>query len=371
MKSSLLKEMLRATRLTTSGRLAEATAMIKHLVSDTATLPAGSAKATDWKLARKVSRTVDDHANHNMLRRRLQPPQIVEPRPADKNSEGRFEEKLYSSASGTRAYKLYIPAGSGSELLPLVIMLHGCTQSPDDFAAGTQMNLLADELGFFAAYPQQSRSANPSGCWNWFNADDQKKGAGEPALIAGITQQIMSDHSVDSDRVYVAGLSAGGAMAAILGINYPDLFAAIGVHSGLPCGAAADMFSAFKAMKKGGGGKPSRSSGHMIPAIVFHGDSDNTVHPSNGDELIAQLGGTSITNSSTGITGKSAGGLNYTQSTHSNAQGKAISEQWVVHGAGHAWSGGSSNGSYTEPDGPDASREMIRFFLSHALGKAA
>lgn len=368
MKFSLLQGMRAATRLTKSGRLVDATVLIKQLVSNTATLASGPATSADWKPARVTNRAEADHVKPNPLRRILQHPGLVEAEPTDRSFDGRFEDKVYSSASGERQYKLYTPTGHNGEALPLVIMLHGCTQSPDDFAAGTQMNGLADELGFFVAYPAQSRSANPSGCWNWFNAEDQKKGKGEPALIAGIAHQIMACHKIDARRVYVAGLSAGGAMAAILGMNYPEMFAAIGVHSGLPCGAAADMFSAFKVMKKGGGGPPRRSSDRTIPAIVFHGDGDRTVHPANGNELIAQLGGDGIVRPPVAATGKSDGGLQFTQSIHTDAKGKAISEQWLVHGAGHAWSGGSSRGSYTEPKGPDASREMIRFFLSHSLG---
>ncbi|MEP7349127.1 MAG: PHB depolymerase family esterase [Sphingorhabdus sp.] len=367
MKSKFLQGMLEATRLTKSGKVGDATALIKHLVSSTGTMsPAAKAKP-DWTPARSIKGAVTDHAPHHGPRRRLQPPRIVEVKPAATNSKGRFEEHVYSSAAGQRGYKLYIPMGYSGEPLPLVVMLHGCTQSPDDFAAGTQMNQLADETGFFVAYPAQSRSANLSGCWNWFKAEDQKNGTGEPALITGIAHQIMANLSVDAQHVYVAGLSAGGAMAAILGVNYPDLFAAIGVHSGLACGAADDMFSGLQAMKSGGGRQPKRGSGRAIPAIIFHGDHDSTVHPVNGNELIAQLGGEGILTPPTSSTGKSAGGLKYTQSVQSDASGKTVSEQWVIHGAGHAWSGGSSKGSYTEPNGVDASREMIRFFLTHSL----
>jgi poly(hydroxyalkanoate) depolymerase family esterase len=251
--------------------------------------------------------------------------------------------------------------------MPLVIMLHGCTQTPDDFAAGTQMNELGEEMAFFVAYPAQPSSANSMGCWNWFNSADQQKDKGEPALIAGIVREIMADHAVDTKQVYVAGLSAGGAMAAVLGMTYPDLFAAIGVHSGLPCGAATDVVSAFMVMKRGASHVIGTRSGHLVPTIVFHGDRDRTVHPANADDVLEQfdLAGAAAKYETTSE--KSADRMNYSKSVHANGDGTAMFEKWLVHGAGHAWSGGGSDGSYTEPRGPDASREMVRFFLKHRL----
>jgi poly(hydroxyalkanoate) depolymerase family esterase len=280
----------------------------------------------------------------------------------------RFEERQHANAAGTRAYKLYVPSGYTGQPMPLVVMLHGCTQSPDDFAAGTRMNELAEEELFLVAYPAQAQAANPQRCWNWFSPGDQARDAGEPSLIAGITRDVMREFSVDEGRVYIAGLSAGGAAAAIMGAAYPDLYAAIGVHSGLACGAASDMPSAFAAMKKGGGRRGK--AGVAVPTIVFHGDRDATVAPVNGDEVIAQSKA-SRAYGTTVKSGQSEGGVGYTATVHADAGGRAMLEHWVLHGAGHAWSGGSASGSYTDPRGPDASREMLRFFLEHPMDEGA
>jgi poly(hydroxyalkanoate) depolymerase family esterase len=224
------------------------------------------------------------------------------------------------------------------------------------------MNSLAEEKLFIVAYPAQSSAANPSHCWNWFNAPDQQRDGGEASLIAGITRQIMRDVAVDPARVYVAGLSAGGAAAAIMGSAYPDLYAAIGVHSGLACGAAKDMPSAFAAMRQGG--QITQRGGRPMPTIVFHGDRDATVSPVNGDQVIAQSKATADLAPAVSR-GQSAGGVDYTRTVQTDANGRPVLEQWVLHGAGHAWSGGNAAGSYTDPRGPDASREMVRFFLQH------
>jgi len=290
------------------------------------------------------------------------------------DNDGQFVTRSFSNGAGRRAYKLYIPRGHQGRTLPLIVMLHGCTQSPDDFAAGTRMNTLAEEHSCLVAYPAQAAAANAAKCWNWFSADDQRRGQGEPALIAGITRQIMHDHSVDERRVYIAGLSAGGAAAAIMGMAYPDLYAAIGVHSGLACGAARDLPSAFAAMRHGDVGARDHARGvsgteearRIVPTIVFHGDRDNTVHPRNSDHIMAQAGAIAAAGLQKRVErGRIPGGHAYSRTSFAAASGEAILEQWVIHGAGHAWSGGSAAGSYTDPRGPDAAREMLRFFLEH------
>jgi poly(hydroxyalkanoate) depolymerase family esterase len=293
---------------------------------------------------------------------------------------GQFVSRSYSNAAGARAYKLYIPKTYAKKRMPLIIMLHGCTQNPDDFAAGTRMNELADKHAFLVAYPAQSANANGSNCWNWFNVSDQARDRGEPSLIAGITREVATSYRVDERRIFVAGLSAGAAMAVILGATYPDLFAAVGAHSGLPYGAADDVPSAFAAMRGSSGpifsgrGLKSRTSTprdaptRAPPTIVFHGDHDTTVNADNGSKIVAQA--IALGREQTGCLKKSvqaqvsANGRECTITIYRDSMMRPCIEQWVLHGAGHAWSGGCSNGSYIDERGPDASAEMVRFFLA-------
>lgn len=297
---------------------------------------------------------------------------------ADLAGKGRYLAGSCTNHAGTRAYKLYIPSCYTGKPLPLVVMLHGCTQNPDDFAAGTGMNQVAEENNCFVVYPAQTQSANASHCWNWFKETDQKREYGEPSIIADITREVVRHYKIDTRRIYVAGLSAGGAMAAVMGATYPDLFAAVGIHSGLPYAVAHDLPSALAAMKSRKAKVPAHKTGtsspkvfkDAMPVIVFHGDRDTTVHPGNGDQVLAQCmplpEATFRSENSVKVEkGSAASGRKFTKTTLHDEQGRAIAEKWVVHGAGHAWSGGSNKGSYTDPQGPDAAREMLRFFYTH------
>lgn len=374
-----------ATRLTRSGHLVEATVLLQRMLRGE-TAPAATAPATGRPApaAGREPPTIDVKANAAQTRdapRTLRTPadlakhlpglglslRRAPPSMADIVPDGaRFVEGTYKNAAGSRAYRLFIPSGYHGQPIPLVIMLHGCTQSPEDFAAGTRMNFIAEEQTCFVAYPAQRAEANQAKCWNWFRPTDQQRGRGEPSLIAGITRQIMRDHSVDPRRVYIGGLSAGAAAAAVMGSAYGDLYAAIGIHSGLACGAATDLPSALIAMKQGGGSDAMRGDGPTVPTIVFHGDRDTTVHSNNGDRIIRQSIGGMRTNAKV-HRGQVPGGHAYTRTVHTDAGGRGILEHWEIHGAAHAWSGGSPAGSYTDPDGPNATREMLRFFLEHSL----
>ncbi|PNG25904.1 extracellular catalytic domain type 1 short-chain-length polyhydroxyalkanoate depolymerase [Methylocella silvestris] len=295
------------------------------------------------------------------------PPADDEASPETKPEGAQFIARSFTCAAGSRSYKLFIPSSAAKgnrKKMPLIVMLHGCKQDPDDFARGTRMNVLAEEEGFLVAYPQQSGSSNQMGCWNWFNLKDQARDSGETAIIAGIAREVMAEFQVDPERVFVAGLSAGGAMAANLSMTHPDIFRAVGIHSGLPCGAATDVVSAFNAMRHG-----ATTTGATPPVnvrtIVFQGGADRTVHPSNADLIVAFA--------STGIKGavetreRGAGedGVAFERTIIADAKGVPQVEYWALEDLGHAWSGGHSTGSFTDPNGPDASREMLRFFMQH------
>lgn len=282
-------------------------------------------------------------------------------------SSGRHSRHVFKGASGTLAYELYVPAGDAREM-PLVIMLHGCTQSAKDFALGTRMNDLADEFAFAVAYPEQPAGANPQRCWNWFRSGDQKRDSGEPALIAGLTNEIAAAQAIDTSRIYIAGLSAGGAAAANIAAAYPDIYAAVGVHSGLACGAARDMPGAFAAMSGCAFVTPIGDQ-PFVPTITFHGGRDQTVRPINSAQIHGRLAGHKVLGGSRKVTerGASASGRSYVKDAMVDADGRSLAENWTIPDAGHAWSGGNGQGSYTDPSGPNSSREMVRFFLQHKL----
>ncbi|WP_301301421.1 extracellular catalytic domain type 1 short-chain-length polyhydroxyalkanoate depolymerase [Methylorubrum extorquens] len=277
--------------------------------------------------------------------------------------------RRFGNAAGSRAYDLLVPSGYNGAPLPLVVMLHGSSQSSRDFAIGTGMDRLAEEQSFLVAYPDQPRSANLGKSWNWFRNEDQKRDEGEPSILAGLTREIMAAFNVDPARVYVAGLSSGGAAAAVMALAYPDIYAAVGIHSGLAGGSAGSMSVAFSTMRRGALLRP-RQATHPLPTIVFHGDRDTTVSPVNGDQAIAQAQPDGDLNITT-VEGRSSCGMAYTRTILTEPDGKWSSEQWVLHGGGHAWAGGHPSGSHTDPTGPDASREMLRFFMTHAKDDGA
>ena len=398
MDKEFLAGITQATALTRAGRLAEATALIQRtLAGGSSGVPpfngasVRTGPATDVVIEGKCSEVIETTDNvqcersvggasdevmqrspKDSSRKWRRGPVDDEPRAAAEaaaRQRGEWIAGLYANSAGERAYKLYVPSSYTGQPLPLIVMLHGCNQTPDDFAAGTRMNALAEDQSCFVLYPAQSNTANHSRCWNWFRREDQVRDRGEPSIIAGTTREILNRYGIDSHKVYVAGLSAGGAMAAVMGVTYPDLYAAVGIHSGLACGSAHDLPSALAAMKgmPASIGRSSAVAGasHSIPTIVFHGDHDKTVHPRNGVDVISQSahregghGGQVWTER-----GQALDGHSYTRTVHRDAAGRVVLEHWLVHGGGHAWFGGSRAGSYSDPRGPSASAEMMRFFL--------
>ncbi|WAJ27969.1 extracellular catalytic domain type 1 short-chain-length polyhydroxyalkanoate depolymerase [Antarcticirhabdus aurantiaca] len=362
-----------AQRLVLSQRLSQATALIQERLG---ARPASNASAAGFD-----GLTIELSAEPAAGTRPAPPPPgaglcsrprfafaqgaTTPPRPAaaevDIPQGAEFLRLQHDGPFGRRSFRLYVPAAADEGPRPLVVMLHGCTQNPEDFAAGTRMNALAEEFGLLVAYPEQPRSANPSLCWNWFDPAHQRGGAGEPAILAGIVADIARSHPVDRDRIFAAGLSAGGAMAAVLGSTRADLFAAVGIHSGLPRGSADSVAAALSVMRSG---RSQRDAGAPeVPAIIFHGTRDTTVHPANGEQLAGL--GTAGRQANERVIQGSANGRAFVRSVRPADGTAPARELWRVEGLGHAWSGGDSHGSYADPAGPDASREMLRFFLEH------
>ncbi len=371
MDSQRVAAMVDATGLARRGRVAEATALIQRTMS-TAHVPAGGPHAADRDRARTPHRSARaDTRPHDPADRVSRRAPLFPTSPPVTGLRGRFETFSYTNQAGTRAYRVYVPTGHRSgERRPLVVMLHGGTQDSTTFAAATAMNDLAERQTFLVAYPEQPQSANPGRYWNWFVPEHQRRDAGEPSLVAGITHQVMDGYEADAARVYVAGFSAGGAMAAVMAAVYPDVYAAVGVHSGLAYGVAADMASAFAAMSHGPS-RPAPCPTRPVPLIVFHGDRDTTVAPANAEFLIRQAlaGGPGVT--AVARRAQTPGEHASTRTCYQDPRGTTVAELWKIHDGGHNWFGGTPNASYTDPRRPDASREFIRFFDEHPRSAAA
>lgn len=340
---------LRASRLAKRKRPLAAAILLQQMLS-----PPPKAKKTRRRIAVKP-------ATSGVSRKTATARRPPRPKP------GTFIDGRFESPHGSLAYKLYTPLGSARRRMPLVVMLHGCTQSASDFAVGTGMNVLADALGFLVLYPEQSASANLGRCWNWHSSGNQKRGSGEPAAIAALTVHAIASCRANPARVYIAGISAGGAAAAIIAAAYPELYAAVGVHSGLTLGRISSLAGAVTAMRTGSSGDPTGKMPRPQPTIVFHGDKDTVVHPANASGFL-----TCLQQSRSGPLachvqhGRSRGGRDFTRRIYRTASGTVLLEDWTVHGSGHAWSGGNAAGSHTDPAGPDAAREIMRFFLAAA-----
>jgi poly(hydroxyalkanoate) depolymerase family esterase len=294
-----------------------------------------------------------------------------------------------ASAAGTRSYSLWIPSGYDKRKpTPLVMMLHGCMQNPQGLAAISGMNAVADQNNFLVVYPEQSKEANPLQCWNWFDAKHQARDSGEPSILAAVVNEVRRSHKVDAKRVYVAGISAGAAMAVVMGVSYPDIFSAVGVHSGLAFKAATDVQGGLTAMKQGGpdprqlgllafqvmeknlAGKSAR----RMPVIVFHGDADPYLNPSNANQVVTQWVTTNDylddgkSNDSVAsepartIPGSIPAGHTFTRYVYNDRSARLLIEEWIVKGLGHAWSGSPAAAPFADPKGPNASAEMWRFF---------
>jgi poly(hydroxyalkanoate) depolymerase family esterase len=285
---------------------------------------------------------------------------------------GTFEWHTYRASEGSRRYRLFVPAGlDASRPAPLVVMLHGCTQDPDDFARGTRFNAAAARAGVLVAWPEQTAENQQLKCWSWFEPAHQAARAGEPAIVAGITREVMAAHAVDPRRVYIVGVSAGAAMAVNTAASYPDLYAAVGAHSGIPYRAASDVGHAWAVMRTGTSDPAILAyalqdalGGRTMPLIALHGGADPVVSPVNSRQLAAQWAGVHKLQS-TPPQRSEEGGLSVERTTWPGADGTPLIELVIVDGLAHAWSGGSADGTYTDPRGPDATTLILTFLLAH------
>ena len=369
----LPRAMRRATRLTRKGKPLAATSALQKALSEAlsgTTAKRPKPKRSAPSRARPSGKPAPKRATAPSGRKRQTPNAYTAPftipRPTTRARVKRtapaplvapgaqYVWRTHSGPHGTRRYRLYVPAKLPEGPRPLLVMLHGCTQGADDFARGTRALEAAERHGVLVALPEQDRAANAMACWNWFEPAHQDAGYGEPAVLLGIVRNITAKHAVDPRRVFVAGLSAGGAMAAVLGAVAPDTFAAIGVHSGLPYRSARDVSSAMKVMRSGAGRTPAIGPRADAPrTFIVHGTADGTVSPRNADRLFAAMGRGEAETERRGRVGI----------TRLVRGGRIVAEDWRVAGLGHAWSGGAPGASYTDPDAPDVTDAMLRFFL--------
>ena len=289
---------------------------------------------------------------------------------------GTFSERVFSCPAGSRHFKLFLPGTPRDRPMPLVVMLHGCKQTPDDFATGTRMNDFAQRLGFAVVYPAQSKLENLARCWNWFRPADQLRGSGEPAIIAQLTLDVARAQGIDASRIFIAGLSAGGAMALIMVKAYPEIYAAVAVHSGVVPGVASSLASALAAMREVGvtelfeGDQDASETAVEAPRVIaIHGDLDKTVSVHNGIEACARRVRAAVPGTLHATVDRltPAGAHPCTRTRWSRSSGEVLAELWVVHRGGHAWFGGDARGSHTDAQGPDATAAIVDFFGLAAL----
>ncbi len=366
MSHDLQRTMRAAMQLMRQGDLAAATATLqRNLAGQPQAQPLNAQTIGKGRCIDSVARVVPESANED-----IPAPQM---RRAESSGGLVSSTGTFSCRHGARDYLMYAPRERQARSGPLLLMLHGCAQTPADFARGTRMHVSAAAEGYVVVYAAQSTRHNPNACWNWFRAEDQQRGQGEPALLAEMVGDFMRRLDCDPDRVYVAGLSAGAAMALNLAHLYPEVLRGVGVHSGLPFGCAHDVPSAMTAMRNGGNPHPDAGTDgtlpHLVPTIVFHGDRDAIVSVRNADRIVGndvprpaapRAANDGLWESAS--TTRAADRFAYTVTRERSPSGKPMAERWIVHGAGHAWFGGSPQGSFTDPRGPDATAEMLRFF---------